>query len=145
MPRKVEVRTETSGGWFKPLGDLSLDGAKAVFGAGCEARYVGGVLEYRDHDGAWRVVDYGDFPSRTVEEADKEWAPFKHRLRHYDDAPGPGDDDSRVDEFRSAWRAESIRANRLSDECGALKTELNEAYAKIGRQEREIEKLRRKR
>lgn len=37
------------------------------------------------------------------------------------------------------------RANRLSDECGSLRSELNEAYAKIGRQERELERLRRKR
>ena len=44
-------------------------------------------------------------------------------------------------EYRSKALENAERANRLSDTCGALKTELNEAYAKIGRLEREIERM----
>lgn len=49
--------------------------------------------------------------------------------------------------FRPATESEMTaerRANALSDACGTLRTELDEAYAKIGRLTREVERLGRK-
>ena len=44
----------------------------------------------------------------------------------------------------STLRAAQQRANALADTCGALRTELDEAYARIGRLTREVERLGRK-
>jgi len=70
---------------------------------------------------------------------------------------GPREDVSAVDcadygrhvlaanaEYRNRLLEVAARANELSDTCGTLRTELDEAYAKIGRLTREVERLGRK-
>ena len=47
-------------------------------------------------------------------------------------------------DWRALYGHATRHANELSDTCGTLRTELDEAYAKIGRLTREVERLGRK-
>lgn len=49
-----------------------------------------------------------------------------------------------ADQFRDAYRSEAIRANRLSDECGALRTERDELLRENAVLRRKCERLERK-
>lgn len=163
MTRRIEV---LDGNTWREVETWAEAEAKAAF----EWRYVGGVLEFLTGPGSGNQwLGLSGQQDRTIDEARAEYPGREFRLRPYDDAsPKPQGITSQLtkalqqdaalqqSQYRAGMSAgiqvgllqhdteANARANRLSDECGALRTELDEAYAKIGRLTREVERLGRK-